>query len=150
MARPRTCLSLMLIAALPFCIGAESYGDTSHVVPGPISAELLRVIDGDTIEVRARIWLDLDLTTRVRLAGIDAPELNGGCAEERRLAGMAKLAFSHALGSGPVWLADIRRDKYGGRVVAEVMLSDGRNASATMLSSGVAAAWGSTPAWCAR
>jgi micrococcal nuclease len=150
MARPRRCLSLMLIAALPFCIGAESYGDTSHVVPGPISAELLRVIDGDTIEVRARIWLDLDLTTRVRLAGIDAPELNGGCAEERRLAGMAKLALAETLGSGPVWLADIRRDKYGGRVVAEVMLSDGRNASATMLSSGVAAAWGSTPAWCAR
>jgi micrococcal nuclease len=150
MARPRRCLSLMLIAALPFCIGAESYGDTSHVVPGPISAELLRVIDGDTIEVRARIWLDLDLTTRVRLAGIDAPELNGGCAEERRLAGMAKLALTETLGSGPVWLADIRRDKYGGRVVAEVMLSDGRNASATMLSSGAAAAWGSTPAWCAR
>jgi micrococcal nuclease len=150
MARPRTCLSLMLIAALPFCIGAESYGDTSHVVPGPISAELLRVIDGDTIEVRVRIWLDLDLTTRVRLAGIDAPELNGGCAEERRLAGMAKLALTETLGSGPVWLADIRRDKYGGRVVAEVVLSDGRNASATMLSSGAAAAWGSTPAWCAR
>jgi hypothetical protein len=44
-------------------------------LPGPIPAELVRVIDGDTIEVRARIWLDLDLTTRVRLAGIDAPEL---------------------------------------------------------------------------
>ena len=146
----RRVLKLLLPAMMPLaCLRADA-GGISGVIDGPISAELLRVIDGDTIEVRARIWLDLDLTTRVRLAGIDAPELNGGCAEERRLAGMAKLALTEALGAGPVWLADIRRDKYGGRVVAEVMLSDGRNASATMLSSGAAAAWGSTPAWCAR
>jgi hypothetical protein len=29
-------------------------------LPGPIPAALVRVIDGDTVEVRARIWLDLD------------------------------------------------------------------------------------------
>ena len=117
-------------------------------LPGPIPAELVRVIDGDTIEVRARIWLDLDLTTRVRLAGIDAPELAGACAEERRLAELARQRLAALLRLGPIRLADIQRDKYGGRVVAEVLLADGRGASAAMLAVG-AAAWGSGTAWCA-
>src|SRR3954454_8376143 len=94
-------LKLLLPAMMSLaCLRADAGGIPGNI-DGPISAELLRVIDGDTIEVRARIWLDLDLTTRVRLAGIDAPELNGGCAEERRLAGMAKLALAEELGSGP-------------------------------------------------
>ncbi len=91
--------------------------DKRQAVAGPVAAELLRVIDGDTIEVRAKIWLEIDITTRVRLAGIDAPELNGACPEERQLAQGAKAALSDATGSGPVWLADIRHDKYGGRVI---------------------------------
>ena len=32
-------------------------------------------IDGDTFEARVHLWPGLDLTTRVRLRGIDAPEL---------------------------------------------------------------------------
>jgi hypothetical protein len=34
--------------------GTVSAGET---VPGPVPAEVLRVIDGDTIEVAAFIWL---------------------------------------------------------------------------------------------
>ena len=117
-------------------------------LPGPIPAELVRVIDGDTIEVRARIWLDLDLTTRVRLAGIDAPELVGGCPEERRLAGLARDRLAALLGGGPVRLADIQRDKYGGRVVADVLTNEGRSASAAMLATGTAVRWGALGAWC--
>ena len=48
------------------------------------------MIDGDTIVVRARIWLGQEVETRVRLAGADAPELNGGCEVERRLARRAR------------------------------------------------------------
>jgi micrococcal nuclease len=110
----------------------------------------VRVIDGDTIEVRARIWLDLDLTTRVRLAGIDAPELNGACPEERRLAEAARVALTELLRGGPVWLADIERDKYGARVVADVLTPDGRSASAAVLGAGSAAPWNSAIDWCAR
>ncbi len=78
------------VAALSLClIGAG--GDTSRsgaveVLSGPVPATVIEVMDGDTVKVRARIWLGQDLSTRVRLAGIDAPELNGGCARERALA----------------------------------------------------------------
>jgi Iap family predicted aminopeptidase len=47
------------------CSGLSATARADSDLPGPIPAALVRVIDGDTIEVRARIWLDLDLTTRV-------------------------------------------------------------------------------------
>jgi micrococcal nuclease len=46
-------------------------------------AEVVRVIDGDTLEARVRIWPGMDVTTRVRLRGIDAPELHARCEGER-------------------------------------------------------------------
>jgi endonuclease YncB( thermonuclease family) len=129
-------------------LGLSHPGLGASDLPGPIPAELVRVIDGDTIEVRARIWLDLDLTTRVRLIGIDAPELNGTCPQERRLAEWARVRLAEMLGAGPVWLAGIQRDKYGGRVVADVLTSDGRSASGAMLASGAAVTWSAGRGWC--
>jgi endonuclease YncB( thermonuclease family) len=140
---PRLCL---LCAAA--CTGLSAAARADSDLPGPIPAALVRVIDGDTIEVRARIWLDLDLTTRVRLAGIDAPELNGACSEERRRAEEAQAILAEVLGAGPVWLAGIQRDKYGGRVVADVLTLDGRSASAAMLAVRGAVEWGTAKAWC--
>ena len=140
---PRLCL--LWVAAYT---GLSATARADSDLPGPIPAALVRVIDGDTIEVRARIWLDLDLTTRVRLAGIDAPELNGACPEERRRAEEARAILADLLGAGPVWLAEIQRDKYGGRVVADVVTRNGRNASAAMLAVRAAVEWGARAAWC--
>ena len=53
---------------------------------GPVQAEVLRVLDGDTGEVEARIWLGQTLRTLVRIRGADTPELHGKCARERDLA----------------------------------------------------------------
>ncbi|MEO5336205.1 MAG: hypothetical protein H7841_04825 [Magnetospirillum sp. WYHS-4] len=57
----------------------------------------------------------------MRLAGIDAPELRGPCAE----AGRAAQEGLRALLPDSVRLVDMKRDKYGGRVVAAVRLADG-------------------------
>src|SRR4026209_2748153 len=73
-----------------FALSAPGVPPAAEIVPGPLSADLIRVIDGDTIEVRAHLWLGLELTTRVRLSDIDAPELDGGCPAERCLAGTAR------------------------------------------------------------
>ena len=43
---------------------------------GGYPVEVLRVIDGDTFEARVRIWPGMDVTTKVRLRGIDAAELH--------------------------------------------------------------------------
>ncbi|WP_173980368.1 thermonuclease family protein [Magnetospirillum sp. UT-4] len=74
---------LLMIAAL--MAGQARSGD---ILPGPIPATVQKVVDGDTVHVRARIRLGQDVETMVRLAGIDTPEIRGrgGCPEERDLA----------------------------------------------------------------
>src|SRR5690348_11392023 len=59
---------------------------------GPFAAEVVRAIDGDTLEVKVQIWLGQELTTSVRLRGIDAPEMKGRCQKEKD---MARAAAGH-------------------------------------------------------
>ena len=47
--------------------------------------ELLRVIDGDTIDVRADLGFDVSLRLRLRFAGINTPESRTRNLEERAL-----------------------------------------------------------------
>jgi endonuclease YncB( thermonuclease family) len=118
---------------------------------GPISAEVLRVIDGDSIEVRARLWLGLDLTVQVRIRGIDTPETGARaeCASEMKLAAAAKDRLTE-LAVGELALANITRDKYGSRVDADVTNSDGADLKTAMLMSGFARAYDGSKRsdWC--
>lgn len=119
-------------------------------LPGPIPAEVIKIVDGDTIKVRAMIWLDQTVEVSVRLRGVDAPELyRPKCAAEKTLARLAKasVAASAPLGS-EVTLTGITRDKYGGRVVASVVTSDGETLAARLLAQGQAIAMGSAKPWC--
>lgn len=105
---------------------------------GPIPARLIKVIDGDTILVRARIWLGQEVETAVRLLGVDAPELHARCEPERKRAEAAR-DFVIAFLNGPtLMLRDIARDKYGGRVLAHVATTDGRDLSAALLAARMA------------
>jgi micrococcal nuclease len=101
-----------------------------------IPAEVLRVVDGDTVEVRATIWLDQQVTTRVRIRDIDAPELGARCPEEARKARAAASALEQALAGRRLFLADLGRDKYGGRVVARIVAGDGSDIGRIMLAAG--------------
>lgn len=94
-------------------------------IPGPIPARVLSVIDGDTILVRARIWLGQEVETRVRVAGVDTPELAGPCGGEREKARNARDFVVASIGDGTVALRDIQYGKYAGRVVARVLTADG-------------------------
>lgn len=102
---------------------------TAHAaerLPGPLSAEVIRVIDGDTLEVHVKIWLGTQITTKVRVADVDTPELSRpGCPRERMLGEKAKALAEAAIGPGAVTLYDIEHGKYAGRVVARVETRDG-------------------------
>jgi micrococcal nuclease len=91
-----------------------------YELEGPVAAEVLRVIDGDTLTVRAKIWIGQELTTNVRLLGVNAPELSGDCDEERRLAEAARRFLAERVEGRAVTLRSIALDKFGGRVVAVV------------------------------
>ncbi len=132
-ALSRAGLTGLALALLPAGIPA----DAAEIVDGPVAARVLRVVDGDTIEVAARIWLGQKLTVLVRLAGVDAPEMRGRCTRERDLARAARDLVARRAGEA-VQLTAIRRDKYGGRVVARVAASDGGDLSDALVSAGLA------------
>ncbi|MGH6893628.1 MAG: thermonuclease family protein [Dongiaceae bacterium] len=91
-----------------------------YQLEGPVAAEVVRVVDGDTLTVRAQIWIGQELTTNVRLSGVNAPELSGSCDRERALAQAAKAFLAERVEGRPVTLRKIGLDKFGGRVVAVV------------------------------
>ncbi|MGH6717921.1 MAG: thermonuclease family protein [Alphaproteobacteria bacterium] len=108
------------------------------------------MIDGDTLAVRARIWLDQDVATIVRIDGIDAPELRGTCDAERARAVAARAALAWLIGDGPVTLTDVGHDKYGGRVRAEVATAAGADVAETLIAAGLVRryAGGTRQPWC--
>jgi len=122
----------MLSGLLLFAAACDQPAETAPVRPpssdsieGPVAAKVERVIDGDTIQVQASIWLGQMITTRVRIDGIDAPEPDGRCAEERRLAGLARDYLARRVDHRPIKLTHIVYDKYGGRVRATVLDAKG-------------------------
>ncbi|MDH8168629.1 hypothetical protein QIG48_27455, partial [Klebsiella pneumoniae] len=73
------------------------------------------------------------MTTRVRLRGIDAPEMKGACAEELRMAEASGEALRALLADGDVAIFNIGPDKYNGRVVADAATRRTPSVSAALL-----------------
>src|SRR5260370_15370314 len=98
--------------------------------------DVIRTIDGDTFEARVNVGPGLDLTTRGRVRGIDAPELKAACPQELQMAEAASDALRGLLGEGEVTIFNIGPDKYQGRVVADVATRRTGNVSAALLAAG--------------
>jgi len=89
---------------------------------GPIPCDVVRVLDGDTVEAQCGVWLGTKIQTMVRVRGVDTPEKHGKCPAESALAIRASTFTKDALPPGtPIQLFKIEPDKYGGRVVATVV-----------------------------
>jgi endonuclease YncB( thermonuclease family) len=90
------------------------------------------------------------LTTRVRLRGVDAPELKAACPQELELAEAAGAALRGLLGEGGVTIYNIGPDKYNGRVVADVATRQTDSVSAALLAAGHARSYGGRhrSGWC--
>ncbi len=113
-------------------------------------AEVVRVIDGDTFEARVAVWPGIEVDTKVRLRGIDAPELHARCDDERVHAQAARAALERMLAEGGVAGSQVGIDKYGGRVDAAVSTRDTADVSAALLGGGWARRYdgGRRGSWC--
>lgn len=89
----------------------------------PISELVTRVVDGDTVEVSG--------LGRVRLHGVDAPELAQSFGPE------AALYLEELVGTQTVELLPTDRDRYG-RVVAWIILPGGSSAQERLVEAGLA------------
>jgi len=121
----------------------------AETIAGPIAAEVLAAVDGDTLGVRARIWPGIAAAAAVRLRGLDAPELKGKCPAERQAAARAQARLKELAGRA-VTLTEIAPDKFGGRVLARVRGADGRELAQVLIAEGLARpyAGGKRGGWC--
>lgn len=109
-----------------------------EVLKGPVYAEVLNVLDGDTLQVSAQIWLDQRLVTKVRLAHIDTPELRAKCPQEKKLAQQAKQSLINLIDNQIVILRNIQFGKYAGRILADVETHQRGNLAQRLIHEGLA------------
>jgi endonuclease YncB( thermonuclease family) len=140
-------LALAFTSPLP-----QTANSRPKALEGPIPAFVERVIDGDTLLVRARIWLGQELRVMVRVNGIDTPELRSRCLEERRLAVSARHFVKRLVGQRKISLSGIRQGKYAGRVIAEVTDQNGVLLSKRLLKASLARPYkhGRRKSWCSK
>ena len=148
----RFAAALSLLVAAGATMSTPAFAGAPDSIDGPVLATVLRIVDGDTITVSARIWLGQRIETQVRLAGVDAPELRGRCARERDLAVRARDFAEARLNGRTVLLRDIRFGNYAGRVVARVELAAGDDFAGDLIAAGLARSYGggARNSWCAR
>jgi endonuclease YncB( thermonuclease family) len=140
--------------------GLRGVSETASPAPGlparfaPMAkvypAEVIRVLDGDTFEARVRVWPGLDITTKIRLRGIDAPEMHARCPEERTMAEAARDALSALLAPGGVGVSHVSLGKYAGRVIADASAYNTANISEALFAAGHARRYdgGRRQSWC--
>lgn len=123
--------AVVTLASLPAAAGEALL---PREVAGPVTARIVRVVDGDTLLVDAEPWPQQSIRVYVRLRGIDAPELHARCADERRAAGEARDALGALVASETtVKLYGVSGDKYFGRVLADARRDDGSDLAAILL-----------------
>ena len=115
---PAGCVSCWLRSLWRLDVSACKAADDRF--SGPVSAIVERVIDGDTLAVRVRVWIGQEVSVLVRLAGVDVPEIKRGCEASRSLGGRGQELVGSLVGGREVILTEIASDKYFGRVVARV------------------------------
>lgn len=105
--------------------------------PAAIAADV-RTIDGDTIDVDGE---------RIRIAGVDTPELRGKCDAERRLARIARDRLAEIVAAGPIEIRRHGRGRYG-RTIADLSVR-GRDVGEALIAADLARAWtGRREPWC--
>jgi len=134
----------------PIALPAAKPVSASMPLRAAYPAEIVRVLDGDTFEARVKVWPGMEAVTRVRLRGVDAPEMKARCEDERVKALAAKDALARMLNEGSVGLINVSQDKYGGRVDADASTASTRDVGQALIALGLARRYdgGRRMSWC--
>lgn len=113
--------------------------------------------DGDTFKASIVLAIEPDMRVRrsVRVQGIDTPELGARaeCESERALAKRARDIAAAWLKEREVFVTQVKRGKFAGRVLAVVRDANGNTLADHLIGSGVARAYsgrGPRAGWCAQ
>ena len=117
-----------------------------------VRAQIIKVVDGDTVQVRAEIWPNQYVITDIRIGGIDTPEKGGraGCPQEAARAKEASALSGRMLDNKTVEVSNLQFEKYGGRLLGDVAVG-GRDVAQTLIAQGYAKPYdgGKKSSWCA-
>lgn len=121
-------------------------------IAGPVFADVVRVRDGDSVDVIAYIWPGHQVRTSIRLRGIDAPELRARCDKEKRLANEARERLVQLLSGGRIQLTGISGGKYFGRVLARIKNHRGQDVQQVLLKENLVRRYsgGKRKSWCLK
>lgn len=136
---------LALPASILALAAAQAAAGQRAAIAGPVQVEVLRVIDGDTFLAEAHVWPGHDVTVRIRIRGVDAPEIRSRCRPEKAAALRAREALAHLLRSGHASISAISGGKYYGRVLADVRTSEGIDVGPYMIGAALARAYAGGP-----
>ena len=108
---------------------------------GPYAGVVDSVHDGDTVNVKLDVGFDLTVYTRIRVNGINAPELNTPEGKAARDFAQSLLKPGDA-----VRVVSFGWDKFGGRIDASIAydLAAPQDFAAVMIASGHAKQWDGT------
>ena len=101
--------------------------------------EIVRVIDGDTIEIKNECF-PKELKLSVRVLGVDTPEKasKAKCDKEAKLGEKASKFTKQFIGKNKTaTFNNIKWDKYGGRLLADVEIN-GKNLKDELINNGLA------------
>ena len=139
------------LAALALLLTTVSIPATAADYAWPV----VRVVDGDTVAVDASADLPPELADlRVRLRGVDTPEKGGRAkCDSERDAGQAATTFTEqaVAGASTIVVRDLEWGKWGGRVIADLVL-DGHSLSQSLIAAGHGRAYdgGKRGSWCTQ
>lgn len=102
----RFCPKMALLIA---CLISSPSAAQLSVIAGPVEADVKAVTDGDTFTFIAFPFPELSIRGRLRVDGVDTPEIRGKCADEKNRAQQAKRFVEDLVSKagGRVWLYTI-------------------------------------------
>jgi micrococcal nuclease len=105
------------------------------------NAKCLKVVDGDTMDLDIDLGMEIHINTRVRLYGINTPEIHTKVAAEKEAGQKAMQRVIAALARWEVPLKiqthKDKKEKYG-RYLATIILPDGTNLNELLIKEGLA------------
>jgi micrococcal nuclease len=139
-------IMLLLVILLPRLSHAEA-------VYGPYRASVVKVLDGDTVQLEVGLRPNLTQRINLRLVGVNTPEKRGPKVSDcEKKAGQDATTFTQRWlqGMKGVTISEVRHDKYAGRALGKLRRPDGKDLAEALIAAGHAQPYngGKRGPWC--
>ncbi len=147
---------LIIFCGLVICLAAvaapkKKSGKIENDPAKVATATVGYIVDGDTFAAVVMLADEIEITVRVRIIDIDAPEMKGECDREIKMANQARERLGELIPVGStVQLSGVKDDKYLGRIDAHVKSAAGANVSEVLIREGLVRPYngGKRQPWC--